>query len=104
MDEIPQKIVVFQQNNSGKGKIEGITRFGNNLFHIEVYDIDQPLPPVIDDTAPFLPEDIRADLVLDFLRHSDLSHDLSLICLKKGIPVVASGKKTRVKGVLTPPT
>jgi len=104
MDAIPQKIMIFQQNNSGKGKIEGITRFGNNLLDIEILDIDQAFPPVIDDTAPFLPEDIRADLVLDFLRHPDLSHDLSLICLKKGIPVVASGKKSRIKGVLTPPT
>ncbi len=104
MVAIPQKIMIFQQNNSGKGKIEGITRFGNNLLDIEIFDIDQTFPPVIDDTAPFLPEDIRADLVLDFLRHPDLSHDLSLICLKKGIPVVASGKKSRIKGVLTPPT
>jgi hypothetical protein len=104
MVAIPQKIMIFQQNNSGKGKIEGITRFGNNLLDIEILDIDQAFPPVIDDTAPFLPEDIRADLVLDFLRHPDLSHDLSLICLKKGIPVVASGKKSRIKGVLTPPT
>ena len=104
MTAIPQKIVVFQQNSSGKGKIEGIGRFGNNLFDIEVYDIDQALPPVIDDTAPFLPEDIQADLVLDFLRHPDLSHDLSKICAEKGIPVVASGKKSRGKGVFTPPT
>ena len=104
MIAIPQKIVIFQQNNSGKGKIEGITRFGNNLFNIEVLAIDQDFPPVIDDTGPFLPEDIQADLVLDFLKHPDLSHDLALICLKKGIPVVASGKKSTVKGILTPPT
>ena len=104
MGAIHQKIVVFQQNNSGKGKIEGITRFGDNLFAIEVHDIDQTLPPVIDDTAPFLPEDIRADLVLDFLKHPDLSHDLAKICVEKGIPVVASGKKSRGKGVFTPPT
>jgi len=104
MVAIPQKIVIFQQNNSGKGKIEGITRFGNNLFNIEVFSIDKTFPPIIDDTDPFLPEDIRTDLVLDFLEHPDLSHDLALICFKKGIPVVASGKKSRVKGVLTPPT
>lgn len=104
MVTIPQKIVIFQQNNSGKGKIEGITRFGNDLFNIQVLAIDQTFPPVIDDTGPFLPEDIQADLVLDFLKHPDLSHDLALICLKKGIPVIASGKKSRAKGVLTPPT
>ena len=104
MVAIPQKIVIFQQNNSGKGKTEGITRFGNNLLNIEILSIDQTFPPIIDDTGPFLPEEIRADLVLNFLTHPDLSHDLALICLKKGIPVVASGKKSRVKGVLTPPT
>jgi len=104
MVAIPQKIVVFQQNRSGEGKVEGITRFGNNLFDIEVFAIDQTFPPVIDDTGPFLPEEIQADLVLDFLKHPDLSHDLALICLKKGIPVVASGKKSRMEGVFTPPT
>ena len=104
MVAIPQKIWVFQQNNSGQGKIEGITRFGNNLFNIEILAIDQTFPPIIDDTGPFLPEEIDADLVLDFLKHPDLSHDLALICLKKGIPVVASGKKNKAEGVLAPPT
>ena len=59
---------------------------------------------MIDDTDDFLPDTISADLVLDFLRHPDLSQDLSERCRKAGIPVVASGKKLKVKGTLTPPT
>ena len=39
MVEILQKIVVFQQNNSGVGKIEGITRFGKHLLNIEEGEI-----------------------------------------------------------------
>ena len=101
---IPQKIAIFQQNESGRGKIEGIRRFGRGLFQVEIFGIDEALPPIIDDTGPFLPQDMEADLVLDFLEHPDLSHDLALICLRKGIPVVASGKKSRIEGVFTPPT
>jgi thymidylate synthase len=102
--KIKQKIVVFQQTGSGEGKIAGIRKFGKNRFVLEVVSIDAPLPPVIDDGDDFLPETISADLVLDFLRHPDLSQDLSERCRKAGIPVVASGKKLKVKGTLTPPT
>jgi hypothetical protein len=66
--------------------------------------IDEPLPAIIDDTAEYLPEGIQADLVLDFLRHPDLSHDLAVLCGKQGIALVASGKKWRIKGTSTPPT
>lgn len=43
------------------------------------------------------------DLVLDFLKHPDLSHDLALLCQRLAIPMVASGKKTTVDGTHTPP-
>ena len=99
-----QKILVFQQNGSGEKKIEGIRRYGNNRFALEIVSIDASLPPVIDDALEFIPQDIRADLVLDFLKHPDLSHDLAIVCRDRKIPVVASGKKLRVNGVLTPPT
>ena len=103
MDTI-QKIVVFQQNNSGEKKIAGIRKYGENRFDIKIVSIDTPLPQVIDDARQYLPREIRADLVLDFLKHPDLSHDLAQICRKQNIPVVASGKKLRGKGILTPPT
>ncbi len=72
--------------------------------HLEVVSIDQPVPPVLDDTSDYLPDTIEADLVLDFLKHEDLSHDLVAICHEKRIPVISSGKKIPSKWVLTPPT
>ena len=99
-----QKITVFQQNGSGEKKMAGISRYGSNLFDLEIVSIDALLPPVIDDAKEYIPQNIQADLVLDFLKHPDLSHDLAVVCRDKKIPVVASGKKLRVKGVLAPPT
>jgi thymidylate synthase len=102
MDENPQHIAVFQQGQSGEKKISGIRQHGSEDFAIEIFDIDEGLPPVIDDARPYLPADIRADLVLDFLRHPDLSLDLALLCHDISIPIVASGKK--IPHALTPPT
>jgi len=99
-----QKIVVFQQNGSGESKIQGIIRYGENLFDLKIISIDKPLPPVIDDLIKYLPTDIKADLILDYLTHPDLSHDLAVLCVNKKIPVIASGKKSLIKGVFTPPT
>lgn len=99
-----QKILVFQQNHSGESKIQGIRTYGKDRFEIKTFSIDHPLPPVIDDALEFLPETIEADLVLDFLTHPDLSQDLAGLCAHQGIPVVASGKKHRIPGVLCPPT
>jgi hypothetical protein len=99
-----QKITVFQQNKSGIKKIEGIRRFGDNRFALEIISIDTTLPAVIDDAREYIPRGLRADLVLDFLKHPDISHDLAVICRDRKIPVIASGKKIRVTGIHTPPT
>jgi hypothetical protein len=99
-----ERILVFQQNGSGESKIQGIRRYGKERFIIETVSIDVTLPPILDDTRYYLPSDIQADLILDFLKHPDLSHDLAVACRARNIPIVASGKKLRVKGVLTPPT
>ena len=99
-----QRILVFQQNGSGESKIQGIRRYGKKLFIIKTISIDQSLPPILDDTAEYLPSDIRADLVLDFLKHPDLSQDLAAACAKRKIPVVASGKKLKGQRVFAPPT
>jgi hypothetical protein len=103
---VPQRILVFQQDRSGEGKIKGIRKYGEKgLYIVEIISIEEAgLPPVMDDTTAFLPSDFRADLAMDFLKHPDLSLDLALLCRNKGIPLVASGKKLRVKGALTPPT
>ncbi len=98
------KILVFQQSNSGESKITGIRKFGKDRFDLHMVSIDVPLPLVIDDARELLPDDIDADLVLDFFKHPDLSYDLAQLCREKGIPVVASGKKMKIEGVATPPT
>jgi thymidylate synthase len=99
-----QKIVVFQQKGSGISKIEGIREFGQGCFDIETINIDDTLPPVLDDTSEYLPENIEADLVLDFLKHRDLSEDLSLLCERLNIPDIASGKKLTKGRAVCPPT
>lgn len=100
----PQEILVFQQNGSGESKIQGILKYGENLFSIKTISIDENLPAVIDDATQYLPNDISADVVLDYLKHPDISYDLAIMCRDRNIPVVISGKKVRVKGALSPPT
>jgi hypothetical protein len=100
----PQKILVFQQNGSGESKIAGVRKYGGNRIVLEVISIDDPLPPLVEDTSEYLPHKIRADLVLDFLKHPDLSHDLAALCCDLDIPLIASGKNLEIKGVHTPPT
>lgn len=99
-----QRLMIFQQNGSGKLKIEGLSKYGPEFFEIEIVNIDDILPPVLDDTSNYLPLELNCDLVLDFLRHSDLSTDLAALCEKYGVPMIASGKKISGTGVSTPPT
>jgi len=100
----PQEILVFQQNGSGESKVQGILKYGENLFRLNKVSIDENLPPVIDNANKYLPDDIHADIVLDYLEHPDISYDLAIMCRDRNIPVVISGKKVRVKGALNPPT
>ncbi len=96
--------MIFQQNGSGKSKVEGINSFGDKQFIVETYDIDEPLPEFIDNSSDYLPDTIDADIVLDFLKHRDLSDDLSVLCQKLNIPVVASSKKITTGEAICPPT
>jgi hypothetical protein len=97
-----QTVLVCQQNRSAEAKIAGIRRHAGRRIHLVRHDVDQALPLVVDDARPFLPPQIRADLVLDFLTHPDLSHDLAGLCQALKIPLVASGKKR--PWAFTPPT
>ncbi len=99
-----QRIEVYQQHESGEEKIQGILRHGRDLCITRVISIDCPLPRIIDEPQAYLPEEFDAELVLDFLRHPDLSYGLAVKCQARGIPVVASGKKLNVEGVFIPPT
>lgn len=102
--ERPQRILVFQQKGSGLNKISGILKYGENRFVVETYDIDEPLPGLIEHGGEYLPKTIEADLVLDYLKHLDLSNDLWKLCEKLKIPVVASNKKTTERWAMTPRT
>ncbi len=97
-----QRILVCQQNRSGEAKIAGIRQYGGGRFQLETHDIDIPLPDLIDDASPYLPTRLEADLILDFLKHPDLSTDLARMAHDQGVPVVASGKKIPL--AITPPT
>ncbi len=97
-----QKLLVFQQNGKAETKIRGIRAYGEGLFEIEVRSLDCRIPAVLDDSSEYLPSDFEADLILDYLKHPDLSLDLSDMCKNKGIPLIASGKKSRVEGTFTP--
>lgn len=99
-----QTILVFQQNHSAEAKIRGVRKYGRDCFDIRVISIDMSLPDVIDNSTDILPQHFSADLVLDFLKHTDLSHDLGIMCRDRKIPVIASGKKSRDKWVIAPPT
>ena len=98
----PLRILVFQQKGSGENKIKGLRKFGGDRFIIETCDIDVPLPGLIEHGSDYLPETINADLVLDYLKHLDLSTDLWILCEKLGIPVVASNKKSTGNWAITP--
>ena len=99
-----QRLLIFQQDGSGEQKIAGVKRYGGNQFELEVFSINEVLPPVLDDTSDYIPSDISCDLVLDFLKHQDLSHDLAALCAEKKIPIISSGKKIINKWAKTPPT
>lgn len=98
-----QRIMVFQQRGRAENKIAGIREYGGGQFQLDVVSVADDLPPVIDDARRYLPKDISADLVLDYLVHPDLSADLAALCREKNIPIVASGKKSSGKWAHTPP-
>lgn len=100
----PQRVLAFVQGDRATAKLAGIKKHGGKGLHLAIIRVDTVLPPLIDDASEFLPERIEADLVLDFLAHPDLSHDLAALCTAQFIPIVASGKKTVHPAVLAPPT
>jgi thymidylate synthase len=99
-----QTILVFQQSGSALSKIEGIRRFGGNGIDLTIISIDEALPAILDDASEHFPNDLAAALVLDYLKHPDLSDELARLCSIRRIPLVASGKKTQYPGVFSPPT
>ncbi len=99
-----QRIVVFQENGSGEKKIAGIEQYTPGCFELEVVSLDESLPAMIDDPEKYFPGELKADLVLGFLRHPDLAGELLRRCQEAEIPFVASSKKyPSAFQVATPP-
>jgi hypothetical protein len=100
----PQRVLVFEQNGSGQKKIRAVAEAGKGLIELVVVEIASPLAQVLDSSAGYLPAEIEADLVLNYLVHPDLAADLSALCNCLEIPVVAPSKKHSGKFVFCPPT
>ncbi len=88
-----QRILVFQERGSGEKKIAGIEEYAPGCFELEVISIDTSLPAMIDEPEDYFPAELKADLVLGFLRHPDLSAELLQRCRQAKIPFVASAKQ-----------
>ncbi len=87
------KVIVFQQFGSAEKKIEGIDKYGQNIESIEIVSINVQLPELVDEPENYIDQSFQCDLVLNYLKHPDLSHFLQNLCEKKKIPVVSAGKK-----------
>jgi hypothetical protein len=87
------EIIVFQQQNSGELKVEGVLKYGKGITISKTVNVDIYLPDFIEDPEDFIDNDFSADLVLNFLKHPDLVDYLMRVCKKKGIELVSPGKK-----------
>jgi hypothetical protein len=96
----PFRLVIFEEAGSGKYKVAGIEAYGRNITIERIYNILPILQEIIDEPEEFIPDDFEGDLILNFLRHPDLSEYLVKICKAKGIPVIASGQN--IPGAICP--
>ncbi len=94
------KLVIFGEGGSGNCKAAGIETYGRDIEIERFYDIPPVLQEIIDEPEEFIPEDLGGDLVLNFLRHPDLSEYLVKLCVARGIPVIASGQ--HIPGAICP--
>ncbi len=85
-------IVVFQQRGSAEKKLEGIIKYGRKLIISQIFSLDDEFPEIIDFPERHIDENFNGDLVLNFLKHPDLSSCLVDVCVKREIPVVTTGK------------
>jgi len=67
---------------------------------VQVVSLDDPLPEFIEDPAEYLSDPPAVDLILNYLRHPDLSQHLVACCRRRGITVIAPGK--RHEGAICP--
>jgi hypothetical protein len=95
-----QRIVIFEEDGSGDYKIAGMDVYGKGIVIRAVHNITGPFPEIIDEPEKYVTASFKADLVLNFLRHPDLSEYLVSVCMKKDIPVIASGQQ--IPGAICP--
>lgn len=86
-------IIIFQQFGSAEKKIEGIRKYGKDIGMLQLISIDVYLPEFIDDPEEYFDTSFCADLVLNYLKHPDLSDYLQRLCDTKEITIVSAGKK-----------
>ncbi|OQX19685.1 MAG: hypothetical protein BWK76_03750 [Desulfobulbaceae bacterium A2] len=86
------RIVVYEQRGSARQKIAGVERYGQGIVIGRIVSLDVSLPDFIEEPAEYLADDIDADLVLNYLRHPDLSQYLVELCSRRGVAVLAPGK------------
>ncbi len=94
------KITVFEERGSGDYKIAGIQVYGRGIEIVKVVDIQDPLPPLIDEPEEYITASIQGDLVLSFLQHPDLAEYLVSICNRLKLPVIASNR--HIQGAICP--
>lgn len=94
------EITVFEERGSGDYKIAGIQVYGRDIEIIKVVDIQEPLPPLIDEPEEYITPPIRGDLVLNFLKHPDLAEYLVKLCNQLKLPVIASNR--HIQGAICP--
>ncbi len=94
------EITVFEENGSGDYKIAGIQVYGKGIEIINVVNITEPLPEIIDEPEEYIPSRIEGDLVLNFLKHPDLAEYLVQVCNRLSIPVIASNR--HIPGAICP--
>jgi len=96
-----QRVTVFQHQGNGEEKIAGIRAHGRGVSIHRVIDLPGPLPDFIDDPGEYInADDVGGDLVLCFIKHPDIASHLAALCVEKGVPMIASG--TRTKGAHCP--
>jgi len=86
------EVLIFQQFGSAEKKIEGIKRYGKGIT-LRLISVDVHLPELVDNPEGLVDDDFRADLVLNYFKHPDLSDYLIRLCDQKGITVISAGKK-----------
>ncbi len=85
-------IVVFQEAGSAEKKVKGILKFGEKITITNMFSINATLPEFVENPEEYITSEFNGELVLNFLKHPDLSDYLVDLCTEKQIPVVTTGK------------